>query len=418
MGRKVRKKVLKAPLDSDDDVATPSRGSKKRKVMSDSEDSDHDNDGNTSPSSPSRTLRSSNSLETPGRKKKMRRCVDSSDEENIDKESKFQSSAMTPKAAREQKLKEMKRRVQAKKGLYNSSEEEDDDEEGPGMNSEDEDNLPMFENEDELPEEALPSVADDGQDQSDLDDFVVDDDVVEMDENAENSDEDSGSASDEEESTSKPKTKSKRGKSTQQKKKKKNKIKDSDEEANTDDDYDYANPYAAMNDELENSDIMAVLSKSTAKDRKNAKMYKKEMGKYQFAVNSDRNMAAKISKQARFAMNMDKVKTDRGFKAERNLDCKDEEYHDYVETSLYGEGVRIFPHTKKTSKYSAKCALSGCGEFFTAGESRIVGATKFSDINFMYMKKKGRFGKESYYYICYKHLPEDYSSDEYQSDVE
>ena len=415
MGRKVRKKVLTASVDSDDDVATPSRGSKKRKVMSDSEDSDRDN--NTSPSSPSRTLRSSNSQETPGRKKKILRCVESSDEENNEPKSEFQSSAMTPKAAREQKLKEMKRRVQAKKGLYNSSEEEDDDEEGPGMNSEDEDNLPMFENEEELPEEALPSAADEGQDQSDLDDFVVNDDVVEMDENAENSDEDSGSASDEE-STSKPKTKSKRGNSTQQKKRKKKKIKDSDEEANTDDEYDYANPYAAMNDELENSDIMAILSKNTAKDKKNAKMYKKEMGKYQFAVNSDRNMAAKISKQARFAMNMDKVKTDRGFKAERNLDCKDEEYHDYVETSLYGEGVRIFPHTKKTSKYSAKCSLSGCGEFFTAGESRIVGATKFSDINFMYMKKTGRFGKESYYYICYKHLPEDYSSDEYQSDLE
>ena len=163
---------------------------------------------------------------------------------------------------------------------------------------------------------------------------------------------------------------------------------------------------------------MDILSKNTAKDKKNAKMYKKEMGKYQFAVNSDRNMAAKISKQARFAMNMDKVKTDRGFKSERNLDCKDEEYHDHVETSLYGEAVRIYPHTKKTSKYSAKCALNGCSEFFTAGETRIVGATKFSEINFMYMKKQGRFGKESYYYICYKHLPEDYSSDEYQSDVE
>ena len=33
----------------------------------------------------------------------------------------------------------MKRRVQAKKGLYNSSEEEDDEEEGPDTKSEDED---------------------------------------------------------------------------------------------------------------------------------------------------------------------------------------------------------------------------------------------------------------------------------------
>jgi len=408
MGRKVRKKIEKAPVDSasDDDVATPSRCSKKRKVLSDSDESDC---GNISSISNSKGQRSCNAQDTLalGEKKKIRRCAESSDEENLEPESKV---AMTPKAARELKLKELKRRVQAKKGLYNSSEEDDVDEEEPGLNSEDEDNLPMFENEEELPEEALSSPADEGQDQSDLDDFVVNDDVVEMDENAEGNSEDDSSGDDDSTSKSKSKTKPKKRKQKQKK--------NGDEEASTDDDYDYANPYKAMDDKFEKANIMDILSKNTAKDKKNAKMYKKEMGKYQFAVNSDRNMAAKISKQARFAMNMDKVKTDRGFKAERNLDCKDEDYHDYVETSLYGEAVRIYPHTKKTSKYSAKCALNGCSDFFSAGESRIVGATKFSDINFMYLKKEGRFGKESYYYICYKHLPEDYSSDEYQSDVE
>ena len=405
MGRKVRKKIEKVPVDSasdDDDVATPSRCSKKRKVLS---DSDETNSGNISSISNSRGQRSCNAKKILGRKKKIRRCAESSDEENLEPESKV---VMTPKAARELKLKDLKRRVQAKKGLYNSSEEDDMDEEELGLNSEDEDNLPMFENEEELPEEALSGPADEGQDQSDLDDFVVNDDVVEMDENGDGHSEEVSTS--DEDYTSEPKTKPKKRKQKQKK--------DDDEEASTDDDYDYANPYKAMDDKFEKANIMDILSKNTAKDKKNAKMYKKEMGKYQFAVNSDRNMAAKISKQARFAMNMDKVKTDRGFKAERNLDCKDEEYHDYVETSLYGDAVRIYPHTKKTSKYSSKCALNGCSDFFTAGESRIVGATKFSDINFMYMKKEGRFGKESYYYICYKHLPEDYSSDEYQSDVE
>ena len=38
---------------------------------------------------------------------------------------------------------------------------------------------------------------------------------------------------------------------------------------------------------------------------------------------------------------MDKVKTDRGFKAERNLDVKDDEFYDYVETSAYGELIRL-----------------------------------------------------------------------------
>ena len=409
--RKVKEKNPKSQrdlLDSDDEVATPSRCSKKRKVLSDS-----DSDESTHLTVSTRTLRPSNDQETPGRKNKIRRCVDSSDEENHELETRMPLSAVTPKAAREQKLKEMKRRVQAKKGLYNSSEEEEEEERGSEMNSEDEDNLPMFENEDELPDDALAYPADGGQDHSDLDDFVVNDDVVEMEENA--------SGSEEEGSGKEPNTEAKvkrKGKAKSKKGKQKKKIEYSEEEANTDDDYDYANPYKAMDDEFEESDIMDILSKSTAKDKKNAKMYKKEMGKYQFSVRSDRNMAAKISNKARFAMNMDKVKTDRGFKAERNLDCQDEEYHDYVETSLYGEGVRIFPHTKKISKYSVKCALVGCGEFFTAGESRIVGATKFSDINLMYLKKTNRFGKESYYYICYKHLPEDYSSDEYQSDVE
>ena len=48
MGRKVRKKIEKVPVDSasdDDDVATPSRCSKKRKVLS---DSDETNSGNIS----------------------------------------------------------------------------------------------------------------------------------------------------------------------------------------------------------------------------------------------------------------------------------------------------------------------------------------------------------------------------------
>ena len=156
---------------------------------------------------------------------------------------------MTPKAARELKLKDLKRRVQAKKGLYNSSEEDDMDEEEPGLNSEDEDNLPMFENEEELPEEALSGPADEGQDQSDLDDFVVNDDVVEMDENGDGHSEEVSTS--DEDYTSEPKTKPKK-----RKQKQKN---DDDEEASTDDDYDYANPYKAMDDKFEKANIMDIL---------------------------------------------------------------------------------------------------------------------------------------------------------------
>ena len=100
---------------------------------------------------------------------------------------------------------------------------------------------------------------------------------------------------------------------------------------------------------------------------------------------------------------MGTVKADRGFKAERNLDIKDAEYHDYKETCLFGERVRIFPHTKRYSKFKSRCALRGCGEPFSVGETRIIGITKFCDINFRFMKKLNNFGKESFLYICERH---------------
>jgi len=175
---------------------------------------------------------------------------------------------------------------------------------------------------------------------------------------------------------------------------------------------DYGNPYMQMDHALENANIIDLLSKNTDKDKKNAKKYRKEMGKYQYAVHSDRNKAAQVSNRARFAANMGTVKADRGFKAERNLDIKDSEYHDYQESCLFGERVRIFPHTKKYSKYKSRCALRGCGEPFSVGETRIIGVTKFSDINFQFMKKVNNFGKEGFYYICERHCPKTGSDSE------
>ena len=90
----------------------------------------------------------------------------------------------------------------------------------------------------------------------------------------------------------------------------------------------------------------------------------------------------------RYAFNMGKVKTGRGFKTERNLDVKDDEFYDFLETSACGELIRletnfvnitkyckpssdrIFPHTKKVAKYGAKYALLGCGEVFDVGSTR------------------------------------------------
>jgi len=193
-------------------------------------------------------------------------------------------------------------------------------------------------------------------------------------------------------------------------------LEDEDSSESSGEEIDYGNPYMQMDHAIENTNIIDLLSKNTDKDKKNAKKYKKEMGKYQYAVHSDRNKAAQVSNRVRFAANMGTVKADRGFKAERNLDIKDSEYHDYQESCLFGERVRIFPHTKKYSKYKSKCALRGCGEPFSVGETRIIGVTKFSDINFQFMKKVNNFGKESFYYICERHCPKTGSdSEEYTS---
>ena len=392
--------------DSDEDVVfTPSATSRKRRKLA----SDSDSDGETNNVVKSEGEPSQSGHQTKTRKKnKIQPCLDSSDEENAD------VNIKTPKLERMKKLQQMSKNVQAKKGLYVSSDEEKISDE-----SDDDDDLPMFQNEEELPDAALKSVETVNED-SNLEDFVVEDDVVEMENQSDDDDEETEAESTDSEET-KPVKRSKRLKTRNVLKKKKMTKKDvesgeeEEEEEDEDDQYSYANPYKEMDEAFDKSDILDVLSKNTANDRKNAKLYKKEMGKYQFSVWSERNKAAKMSKKARFAINMDQVKTDRGFKAERNLDVKDDEFYDYVEKNMFGESIRIFPHTKRVSMYNVKCSLGGCSESFVAGETAVVGATKFNEFNLMFMKKTNRFGKESFYYICAKHLPDSGSDSEYSS---
>ena len=404
MPRRLKRNLLNCPSDddSDEEVATPSR-SNKRKVLSDSEEEAESEAQLNVEEKPSVT-------EKIKKKSKIRRCVDSSDEENNDANSGDAVNNVTPRAERTRKLEEMRRKVKAKRGVYDSSDEEDDDKSCDGPESGDDDDLPMFENEEELPEEAQ-KVKNEEELDGDLDDFVVEDDVVEMEEDTE------------EEEIIQSKKRSKRIKKQKKKVKKIKEESEEEEDSNDDDEeennYDYANPYKEMDERFDDANIMDVLSKKTEKDKRNAKLYKKEMGKYQFSVRSLNNKAAMISNRERYTSNMDRVKTDRGFKDERNLDVKDEEYHDYVDTCLYGESVRIFPHTKKVSKYRTECGLNGCCRIFEPDETKIIGATKFDTINLQYMKKIGKFGKESFYYICYRHVPEDdQTSDEYESDVD
>ena len=394
--------------ESDEDVVfTPSATSRKRWKLA--SDSDSGPDSNNVVNSDEEPNHSGHRTKT-RRKNMIRPCLDSSDEENSD------ANIKTPKLERMKKLQQMSKNVQAKKGLYVSSEEE----ENTSEESEDDDDLPMFQNEEELPEAALKSVETVNED-SNLEDFVVEDDVVEMENQTDDEDEEDEAESTDSEET-KPVKRSKRLEKTRKdlKRKRKNKVVESEEEEEEDEEedsnYSYANPYKEMDDAFDSSNILDILSKNTANDKKNAKLYKKEMGKYQFSVRSEHNKAAKMSKRARFNINMDQVKTDRGFKAERNLDVKDDEFYDYVEKNMFGESLRIFPHTKRVSMYNVKCSLGGCSERFVAGETAVVGATKFNEFNLMFMKKTNKFGKESFYYICAKHLPSDSGSDsEYSS---
>lgn len=377
MGRKSKRakvqggssSAVKRIEDSEDDlVYTPSTKSKKRTRIASDSDSDQDvvvRSGTEESRTPTPTMSS--------KKRKILAPLDSSDEENVD------VNIRTPKHERIKKLQQMSKNVQAKKGLYVSSEDDAED-------SDDEEDLPMFQHEEELPEEALKS--ENVNEDSDLEDFVVDDDVVEVedesDEACDEGEEEEAVSTDSESDNNQRKSKRLQTQSRKLKTKKKTKKsktrteeEEDDEDEEEEDDYDYANPYVEMDDAMESSDIIDILSKNTAKDKKNAKLYKKEMGKYQFSVRSENNKAAKLSKKARFAINMDQVKTDRGFKVERNLDVKDDEFYDYVERTLFGERLRIFPHTKRYTRYNTRCALIGCGEKLRTGESRVIGATKF-----------------------------------------
>jgi len=235
------------------------------------------------------------------------------------------------------------------------------------------------------------------------DDFIVpDEEVIKEDEEQQ-----------EDEEKSPPRKRTKRTR-----KMKPNSSESEDNEDTSDGEASYANPYMdkEVDQEADMNNILNALSKNTEQDRKNAKKYKKEVGKYQFSCHSVKNKAALVSNKARFARNMGTAKADRGFKEERNLDVQDSEYYEYVETSAYGESIRIFPHTKRISTYKGKCTLSGCGESFEKGESFVVGVTKFCSVNFKFMKKQNQFGKEAFYYVCAEHLPKSGSdSDEYSS---
>ena len=147
--------------DSDENVVFfPSSISKQRRTLA--SDSDSSSNLETKNDVKFEGVQSELGHKAQVRKKiKIRSCLDSSDEENTD------VNIETLKLIRIKKLQQMSKNIQVKKGLYVSSEEE---------------------NEEELPEQVLKSIETVNED-SNLEDFVVDDDVVEMENQTDDEDE-------------------------------------------------------------------------------------------------------------------------------------------------------------------------------------------------------------------------------------
>jgi len=178
----------------------------------------------------------------------------------------------------------------------------------------------------------------------------------------------------------------------------------------------FANPYLERDKNMDKTDILDILSKHTEKDEKNKKKFKKEFGKYQFSIHSEHNKALYTSNKKRYENHMKYTKCDLGFKAERNLDRDDEDFFDSVKSNVLGTLVMIYPHTKRVTKYSSKCAISECGEKFTAGVTKVIGIKMEDDLG--QFRKKVTISRETFFYMCASHCPddEDISTDSYSDD--
>ena len=172
--RKGRKR--KASDESDEDTGPVNRvlGRKKKGLMLDSgsEEVQHSEEEKESKMKSRLKVEGAKSDPGSGRKGKILRCADSSEDEN-------EVTGATPKAERMRKLEEMRNRVSAKKAKkkvkYSSSSSEASDDEGPGDEADEED-LPMWENEEAPPENVKVFVEDpEEKENSDLEGFVVSD---------------------------------------------------------------------------------------------------------------------------------------------------------------------------------------------------------------------------------------------------
>merc|ERR1719186_1596467 len=156
MGKKkqvleVENKVQNNVESSDDEGPTPM---KKRMLRPDSSDSEVEEPKSINRKMRKRKVEIDNLVES-SKQRKILRCADSSDEENVEN-----SSVSTPKAERINKLQEMRKKIQAKKKVVYDSSNEVSSEEDQEWLVEDEDKLPVWENEEAPPEEKLEKVDD------------------------------------------------------------------------------------------------------------------------------------------------------------------------------------------------------------------------------------------------------------------
>jgi len=394
---------------SDEEIVRSTKKAKKLKV-SDSESSDDEVvkkkiklDESTDEDMPKPK---GNKLKVNNAQGRIRRCLDSSDEEDCPEDA-------TPKADRINKLKEMANKLKQKKSrkslaffddeAENEHESDDSEQEDSLDVTEDSDeDLPMFEHEDELPdsedEKRKKKLREQTTEEEESEADSDDNDFLDDDEEQDNEEAVIEDAEEEEEESD-----------------------EDDRNEESEEDISHMNPYldrAELKEDLMQSFSKSInsLSKNTAEDKQNKKKYKEEIGKYQLAIRSKKNKAAFTDTKVRYKRNMKLARFDKGLKDDRNLDVKDDEFHNTQEVGLYGERVQIFPHSKMRSKRNGNCELTGCGRAFIAVESKIVGAKIYDPFNLMYMKKRTRFDKEAYYWICRHHMQDDEETDSDDSD--
>ena len=179
----------------------------------------------------------------------------------------------------------------------------------------------------------------------------------------------------------------------------------SESEPNTDDDNFIASSESSDEASEMLGEIIQTFQRETWNDKLNKERYMEQQGKYQLAIHTPTNPGLHLSPEKRKRRNLRTAKFDKGLKESRGLACRDLEYGDTRDICYNGVTVKVFPGTRRTTRYpGSSCALDTCDQKFTRREE-IIGAL---------LPRGGSLraddrGKR--YWICYSHVTQDSDTD-------